>query len=64
MSAIRPDVMWILGATAARFLLRAEPGAEVPSMRQRWHTLRGVDTIVSWSMSDLAAEPARKRDTW
>ena len=64
MAQVQPDVLWIHGATAARFLLRAGAGADVPALRQRWHTVRGVDAIVSWSMADLARDPARKRDTW
>ncbi|MSQ81452.1 MAG: uracil-DNA glycosylase [Myxococcales bacterium] len=60
--AINPQVLVILGEPAARFLLRHD--VELANLRGQWHTVRNTPARATWSLADVLADPAKKREVW
>lgn len=59
---VAPKVIVALGRVAAQTVL----GNNMPlgRMRGRWHSVRGVDTMVTYHPAALLRNPAWKRPTW
>ena len=60
--AINPQVLVILGEPAARFLLRHD--VELANLRGQWHTVRNTPARATWSLADVLADPAKKKEVW
>lgn len=60
--AIGPQVLVIFGQEPAQFLLRSQ--APLGELRGAWHTVRDTPTRATWSVADLLADPAKKRQAW
>jgi DNA polymerase len=62
LEIIRPDVLCLLGKTAAASLLQTtEP---MSRLRGRWITYRGIKTLITYHPAYLLRNPSSKRDAW
>ena len=59
---IRPRVILLLGATAARTVLG--PGTSITRVRGLWTERRGVSILATYHPSALLRDPAKKREAW
>jgi DNA polymerase len=62
MDVVRPEVVVALGSIAATYLLGVKQS--LVSLRGRWHTVRGVKTVVTYHPAFLLRDPNRKGDAW
>jgi DNA polymerase len=62
MDVVRPEVVVALGSIAATYLLGVKQS--LASLRGRWHTVRGVKTVVTYHPAFLLRDPNRKADAW
>ena len=59
---IKPEVIVLLGATAAHFLLRREEG--IMRLRGRWLEYDGIPVMPTFHPAFLLRQEAAKRDAW
>ena len=59
---IRPKVILLLGATAARYTL--DPDIRITRDRGRWTERKGVWMMPTYHPSALLRDPAKKKDAW
>ena len=62
MSLIRPKVILLLGATAARYTLG--PDIRITRDRGRWVQQKGVWMMPTYHPSALLRDPAKKQEAW
>lgn len=62
IAIIRPEFLCLLGKVAASTLL--ETAMPMNRMRSRWHSYRGIPTIVTWHPAYLLRQPAAKKEAW
>jgi DNA polymerase len=62
ISIIRPEFLCLLGLVAAQTLL--ETSHSLGRLRGRWHTYRGIRTIVTYHPAFLLRSPAFKKQAW
>lgn len=62
IEAIRPRVIVALGRVAAQNLL--DTAAPLGKLRGSWHTVRGIDTMVTYHPAALLRNERLKRPTW
>lgn len=59
---IRPAVLVLLGATAARAMLG--PAARITQVRGRWHKIGGMLVMPTFHPAALLRDPSKKRPVW
>ena len=59
---INPSCMVIFGEAAARFFLRRD--ASLATLRGQWQLVRNAHAIATWSLAEVLADPAKKREVW
>jgi DNA polymerase len=59
---IRPEFLCLLGRIAAQNLLRT--ALPMGRLRGKWHTHRGIPTLVTYHPAALLRNPDWKRETW
>ena len=62
IDVVRPEVMVLLGSTAATYLLGRK--ASLASLRGRIHDVRGSKTIVTYHPAYLLRDPTQKKEAW
>jgi DNA polymerase len=62
IAVIRPEFLCLLGRTAATALL--DTTLSMGMLRGRWHTYRGIRTLVTYHPSYLLRTPSAKKDAW
>lgn len=62
IAIIRPEFLCILGKVAASALL--ETALPLGRLRGKWHSYRGIPTIVTYHPSYLLRYPLGKKDAW
>jgi DNA polymerase len=62
IAIIRPEFICMLGLVAAQTLL--ETTQSLGRLRGRWHTYRGIRTIVTYHPAYLLRSPAFKKQAW
>ena len=62
LEIISPKVICCLGRIAAQCLL--ETRAPMKELRGRWHTYRGIKTMVTYHTAYLLRNPADKKKSW
>ena len=62
VSLIRPKVILLLGATAARYTIG--PDIRITRDRGRWFERRGVWMMPTYHPSALLRDPAKKKEAW
>jgi uracil-DNA glycosylase len=64
IAVIRPEFLCLLGKTAAIAVLDLPPTTTLGPLRKRWHSHRGIRTLVTYHPSYLLRTPSAKKDTW
>jgi uracil-DNA glycosylase len=64
IAIIRPEFLCLLGKTAAVALLNLPPTTTMGPLRKRWHTYKGIKTLVTYHPSYLLRTPAAKKEAW
>lgn len=62
IAIIQPEFLCLLGKVAASTLL--ETAMPMSRMRSKWHSYRGIPTIVTWHPAYLLRQPAAKKEAW
>jgi DNA polymerase len=62
LNIIRPEFLCLLGRTAASALL--DTPLAMGKLRGRWHSYRGIKTLVTYHPAYLLRNPASKREAW
>ncbi len=62
IALIKPEVIVLLGAVAARFLLHRQEG--IRRLRGRWMGFEGIPVMPTYHPSYLLRAPGEKRDAW
>lgn len=61
---VQPKVIVLLGKVAAQALLGFDEGVPLYRMRDRWHTVAGIPTRVTYHPAALLRNVSYKRPTW
>ncbi|MGP0065329.1 MAG: uracil-DNA glycosylase [Isosphaeraceae bacterium] len=64
IAVIRPEFLCLLGKTAAIALLDLPPATTLGPLRKKWHSHKGIKTLVTYHPSYLLRNPAAKKDAW
>jgi uracil-DNA glycosylase family 4 len=64
IAVIRPEFLCLLGKTAAIAVLDLPPMTTMGPLRKRWHTYKGIKTLVTYHPSYLLRNPPAKKDAW
>ncbi len=64
IAVIRPEFLCLLGKTAAIGVLELPPTTTMGPLRKRWHSHRGIKTLVTYHPSYLLRNPPAKKDAW
>jgi DNA polymerase len=64
ITIIRPEFLCLLGRTAAAALLDIAPTTTMGQLRSKWHSYRGIKTLVTYHPAYLLRTPAAKKDAW
>ncbi|HEY3103923.1 MAG TPA: uracil-DNA glycosylase [Pyrinomonadaceae bacterium] len=62
ISAVRPDVIVVMGNTALRNLLEIRAG--ISSVRGKFHDYHGIKVMPTFHPAYLLRDPSKKRETW
>lgn len=62
ISAIRPQIIILLGATAVKGLI--DPNAKITKLRGKWMEWEGFQVMPTFHPSALLRNPALKKDSW
>lgn len=62
ISAIRPDVIVVMGNTALRNLLESREG--ITRVRGKFQDFRGIKVMPTFHPAYLLRDPSKKRETW
>lgn len=62
ISAVRPEVIVVMGNTALRNLLEIRAG--ISSVRGKFHDFRGIKVMPTFHPAYLLRDPSKKRETW
>lgn len=62
IAILRPEFLCLLGKTPASTLL--ETALPMNRLRGRWHSYRGIPTVVTWHPAYLLRTPSAKKETW
>jgi uracil-DNA glycosylase len=62
IAIVRPEFLCLLGRIAASILL--ETALPAGRLRGKWHSYRGIPTIVTWHPSYLLRNAAAKKEAW
>lgn len=62
VALVRPKVIVLLGATAARNILGDD--IRITRDRGKWHHRKGVDFMITYHPSALLRDESKKRDAW
>lgn len=61
---IKPDLICCLGRTASLAMLPHTKEFSLMKIRQQWHDVMGIPTIVTYHPAALLRDPKYKRDCW
>lgn len=61
---IKPDIICCLGRTASLAMLPHTKEFALGKIRQKWHEVMGIPTIVTYHPAALLRDPKYKRDCW
>jgi uracil-DNA glycosylase family 4 len=64
IAVIRPEFLCLLGKTAAIALLDVLPTTTMGPLRKRWHSYKGIRTLVTYHPSYLLRTQSAKKDAW